>query len=185
MKLRVSMLLSCPALCGLLLSAGCRTTLPSDSVQPAVLSGDASLVMGACSQRPVRGVDVCYVHDGDAVTSAWRLYLPWGEQAVTGDLRIKRGDRVYNYKIASDIVDINWTDIVGATWTKDDVGLVQALATIKYEDRVVQALGYSFIVVLNPGYDPQPTGSESAITKQNCTIEYTDKGRSRVLCTRP
>lgn len=165
----------------LLAAVGCSTISPSDSSPDAVLSGDLSLVQTACSPIPTKGMDICRVHSGDPITSSWTLYVPWSSDSVSGEARIKYGDKTFTYKIADFSVDIPWTDIFGEYWGK--AGLVQALVTIKTKTRVVQALGYAFIVILKPGYDPVPMSSFGAITTKKCDIEYMSSGRSRILCT--
>lgn len=166
----------------LIVTAGCSTLSP-DTSPSAVQSGDLSLVETACSPIPTKGMDICRQHEGDPINSNWTLYVPWMEDAISAEARIKYGDKTLTYKITDFSVDIPWKDIFGPTWNKS--GLVQALVTIKTKDRIVQALGYAFIVILKPGYDPTPTSSLGAITMKTCSIEYTTAGRSRILCTKP
>lgn len=166
--------------CLLVLSVGCSTLSP-DTSPSAVSSGDLSLVQTACSPVPTKGLDVCRQHDGDPITSSWTLYVPWSNDAISGEARVKFGDQTIIYPITGFELNIPWKDIFGETWKS--AGLVQALVTIKTKDRVVQALGYAFIVILKPGYDPTPISSLGAITVKTCNIEYTTAGRSRVLCT--
>jgi hypothetical protein len=128
-------------------------------------------------------MDICRVHQDDPVSSVWTLYVPWTDDAVSGEARIKFGDKTLTYPVTDFTVQIPWEEIVGDVWTTP--GLVQALVTVTTKTRVVQALGYAFIVILKPGYDPTPISSLGAITMKTCTIEYTTAGRSRVICTPP
>lgn len=166
---------------GCLLSGGCSTA-PFDSSPLAITSGDLSLVQTACSPVPTKGMDLCRVHSGDPVSSTWNIYVPWTEDALSAEVRIKRGDMVKIYKTADFILAIDWQDIFGDKWNQSSAGLVQALATVKYKDKVVQALGYAFIVVLQPGFDPIPTSTYGSLLYRNCSITYTVSGRSSVVC---
>lgn len=165
----------------LVLSAGCATTTP-DSSPSAISSGDVSLVQTACSPVPTKGMDVCRERQGDPITSGWTVYLPWSEDALSAEVRVRHGDKTYTYKASDFSVEIPWTDVFGSTWNTDSAGLVQALATVKYKDKVVQALGYAFIVILKPGFDPIPSSSYGALAYKQCSITYTTAGRSVVRC---
>lgn len=168
----------------LMVAVGCSTLSP-DTSPPAISSGDYSLIQTACSPVPAKGFDVCRVHDGDPVTSNWTLYVPWNADSVSGEARIRFGDRTLTYKIVDFSVEIPWKDVIGETWNKSSAGLVQALVTVKSKTSITQALGYAFIVILKPGYDPTPTDSRSDILYKQCSIEYTTAGRSRILCLSP
>lgn len=168
----------------LLLAAGCSTVSP-DTSPSAISSGDISLVQTACSPVPTKGMDVCRFHDGDPVNSQWTIYTPWNGDAVSGEVRVKFGDKVLTLPIDDFIVNLDWKQLMGDSWAPNKAGLVQALATVKFKDKVVQALGYAFIVILKPGFDPIPMSSYGAVTTSTCTIEYTTAGRSRVLCSKP
>lgn len=167
----------------LMVLVGCSSLPPADTSPTAISSGDLSLIETGCSPIPAKGMDICRFHNGSPVTSLWTLYVPWGADAVSGEARIKFGDKVKTYPIIDFQVLIPWTDIVGTTWNK--AGLVQALVTVKTKTKVIQALGYAFIVILKEGYDPQPTSSNTSILFKTCDIEYTSAGRSRVTCLTP
>lgn len=165
----------------LLAAVGCSTVSP-DSSPSAVFSDDVTLVQSACSTVPSKGLDICRFRDGDPITSSWTLYLPWTEDAIDTEVRIKFGDTVRTYKGTDFSMSFNWSEFFGPNWSKKDAGLVQALVTVKYKDRVVQALGYTFIVILKPGYDPVPTSTYGALVYKTCSITYTTSGRSAVYC---
>jgi hypothetical protein len=161
---------------------GCSTT-PLDTSPPAISSNDPSLVISACQAVPSRGLDICRVHAGDPATSSWTLYLPWNSDAKSATIRVRWGDQVKTYQSDGPRFAIPWYDIFGPSWSRDDAGLVQAMVDVHYAERDVQALGYAFIVVMQPGYDPIPTDSRSVISWTECKIEYEASGRSRVLCS--
>lgn len=110
--------------------------------------------------------------------------MPYVAGAKKAELRIRRGDQVKVYPLTDYFIDVPWKDIFGTDWQSADAGLVQALGTVTYSDHIIQMLGYAFIVILKPGYDPTPVDSSVSLLHMNCIAEASDAGRSRVLCTK-
>ena len=164
-----------------LMLAGC-STVRSDPSLSSAMARDVSLIETSCSGRFNRGMETCWFHEGDPVTTIVQVQAPWPDDAVYGEMRVKHGDQTKTYEITGHTMMVPLADLVGKAWMASDVGLVQIVATVKTKSTIVQSVGYVFIVILDKGYDPVPMDDAETASTQTCVITYTDKGRSKITC---
>ena len=75
-----------------------------------------------------------------------------------------------------------WSEFFNSqNWSTEHDGLVQIIATTKGESYYTSALGYVYIIVLKPGYNPLPLLKKEE-RGSVCKIVYSENGRSSMYC---
>jgi hypothetical protein len=152
-------------------------------------SGDYALLNTACGAVPGRGMDACFFTAGSPITSGWNLIAPKGKTIIGAEADVYYRDIHKQYSASSgSVVTIKWADFFGAkAWSKAQDGEVMALLTIKWTDgtgleRVTKYRGIAKIFITAPGYERLPIDSGFSTWGSTCEIEYSDAGRSNLLC---
>ena len=178
---------------GVLLSShlvGCRGHVLIDPNPSAVASGDRNLVMAACSTVPSRGMDICRVMKGAPISTRWSLVVPYDEKTfISGEIHITFKDKSKTFEIKSRVVEIDLSELLEApVWLQAHDQPIQAHGIVKFKDgqfeRLVDLLGYLFIVVTDQSYAPLPFDSGLTYSATLCKTTYTTAGRSFVDCSR-
>lgn len=167
----------------------CVSDLKIDPSMSAVEANDLTLVGSACEGAPGRGMDICRVKEGQAVSSSWRIVVPVdGRVFLDGELTVYFHGVSKTYPITSPLIEIPWSDLVpGPFWTRDVDGEAMALAQIRWKTpagliEVWKARGIAKLIVTKEGYDSLPLDSGFSAWGTTCKIQYSTAGRSAIKC---
>jgi hypothetical protein len=151
------------------------------STSSATMNGDSTLVVGGCEGNIGRGYEVCRFIDGAPMDAEnITLIIPYGEDSMAANVRIRAGARLFNVQVNKPVVKIKYTDIFqgSSNFTKQNDGPLQIMVkTLNRDGSFYESLGYLFVIVLSKGYN-RDAGEK--ITK--CEVTYTDLGDSEVEC---
>lgn len=168
--------------------SSCATVVMDRSI-PALEAGDLSLVHAATEGPPQVGIHALRFKKGDKIDEVWRLFFPVHSAVKGGEVVIYfKNQTAKPYPIKGSVVEIPWKEVVGNdTWMPEHDGLASALAVIEYTnaegiEETIKMRGDARLIMLEPGYDPMPFGSPSAMTETVCKIQYSTAGRTAVKC---
>lgn len=147
---------------------------------------DKTLVIGGCENGIGRGFQVCRFVEGSPIESSLAVFVPLDPGESTSTIRIRHGDKLLTVEEKnSAMLNVDFKSIVGAEkWGLNHDGPIQILATIRSEGRnTIKLLGYVYLVILKPGYDPRPLSWPGPqINPITCVIRYSPDGFSQVKC---
>jgi len=178
----------CLMSCLLVLTLSSCKTFILDTSMSAAQAGDPTIVSSIDNGIPSLGFQVVRANDNTPITQVWSIIVPFKKNVVSGEMTIKYKDKKLSLPITDSKVDVPFSRIIGeGKWARGMDGV--ALVTIQLQFKTptndanfVDLLGFAFIRILPPNYNPLPIGSPLGVWEADCHVEYSTNGRSALEC---